>query len=166
MLHVAVSNQWPTDESRLVRRDEAGVAGFFEDLPVLMFVLAGTLTVILSVMTVSGAMLSVERSKNLGALASRSADLLVNELLGKHPERVVTISAVCSTGMLRAIDDFLGAHGFQMSVVMVHPELKWLSVASEPQTRLPEHAFSASRLVNALTDDGLIGVLVVRVLVW
>ena len=148
-----------------MRRDDVGVAGFFEDLPVLVFILAGTLTILISFVSVSGAIQSEEREENLGILANRSLDLIVAELLLDSPAACVNICSVCETELRNMIEEFLGGPCFAISVVMVHPELKWLSNTPVPE-QLPAHACSSSRLLNGFTDDGRIGVLLVRVLVW
>lgn len=149
-----------------MRRDESGVAGFFEDLPVLMFVLAGTFTIVASAIACSQAIVSREEDARLQDLASRSVDLVVSELLEGHPDVVVTISALCATRLGNALKDFLGSSDFGMSIVMVHPELRWICTESNPGRDSNRNACSDSRIVSVLTEDGYVGIILVRVLVW
>jgi len=149
-----------------VKRDECGVAGFLEDLPVLMFVLAGTLAIVVSALGASKAVVSRDEDKELECLADRCAELLLSELLGQHSEPVITVGSVCSTRLSKIVDEFLYERDFCMSILMVHPELKWLVQESGRSEEVPERACSASRLVNALTDDGRTAILEVRIIVW
>lgn len=149
-----------------MRRDESGVAGFFEDLPVLMFVLAGTLTILISAINASSAKMLEERNRAIEAIAERSADIVVSELTSEHPGVPVTVHSVCCTGLDSTLRDFLGTRGFCLSMVLVHPEFRWLSPPPEQSHDIPEIAHAASRLINALVDDGRLGVLAVRVVVW
>lgn len=149
-----------------MKHDECGVAGFFEDLPVLMFVLAGTLIIVVSAVSASKVIVTKDENKELERLAERCAELVLSELLGQHREIVVTVGSVCSTRLSQVIDEFLSGHDYCMSILVVHPVLKWLVQVPGRSAEMPERACTTSRLVNALTDDGRMAILAVRIIVW
>lgn len=149
-----------------MKQDERGVVGFFEDLPVLMFVLAGTFTIVVSTWNASQVVVSREENKELARLTDRCADLLLSELVGEQSGTVVTVASVCSTRLTQIVAEFLEGRGFCMSIVMVHPELKWILQNPGRSGEASERACSASRLVNALTDGGYTAILAVRIVVW
>lgn len=149
-----------------MKRDELGVAGFFEDLPVLMFVLAGTFTIVISSLDASDVVVLNRKNMELDRLASRCADLLLFELLGQGQGIAVSVGSVCSTRLCQVADEFLEGRCFQMGIVMLHPEVKWLCQNPMRSADWPERASSASRLFNALTGDGQSAILVVRIVVW
>lgn len=166
MLHVVVRSHHLSSPSLVVKRDTSGVAGFFEDLPVLMFVLAGTFMIVASAVCASESVMSGEKSEELEYLVNRSADLVASEVLGEHSGIAVTVGSVCSTRLSQIVKDFLETRNFCMSIVIVHPEFKLLCQVPGPSDGLPKHACSASRLINALTDEGYVAILVVRLLAW
>ena len=149
-----------------MKKDERGVAGFFEDLPVLLFVLAGTFTIVVSAWNASQVVVSGEENKALERLTERCAALLLSEIAGEHPETVITVASVCSTKLIDIATEFLDGSAFCLSIVMVHPELEWLLQESDRSGGVPERACSVSRLLNALADDGCTAILVVRIIVW
>jgi hypothetical protein len=161
-----VSSHQSSGPYQVVKPDERGVAGFFEDLPVLMFVLAGTFTIVVSAWNASQVVISREEDKALELLTDRCAELLLSELVGEHPWTVVTVASVCSTRLTQIVAEFLEGREFCMSIVMVHPELKWILQAPGRSGEAPERACSASRLINALTDGGYTAILAVRIVVW
>ena len=166
MLLVVGVSHLLVDSLSFVYQDESGVGGFFEDLPVLVFVLAGTCVMILSAVSVSDAIVSREKIKELEYLANRCADRVVSELVGAHPGAVIMVESLCATRLCKVISDCLDGHGFRMGIAMVHPVFEWLLEASSASSAILESASSSSRLANGLTDEGYIAVLVVRIIVW
>jgi len=149
-----------------VIEDQSGVGGFFEDLPVLMFVLAGTVTVIVSATFSVEVLASQEADKALERLATRCVDLIVAEIMDGHGGVAVIAGALCATKIDRALQDFLGDGEFFASIVMIHPESKRLCTIREAPTEIAGRASSASRMINVLVENGLTGIVVVRALVW
>lgn len=131
-----------------------------------MFVLAGTFTIVVSAIGCSQTVTSLEQNARLEYLAARSVDLVVSKMLEGHPDVVVTISALCATRLGDDLEEFLGSRDFGMSIVMVHPELRWICTESGASEESHREACQASRIVNVLTEDGYVGILLVRVLVW
>jgi len=149
-----------------VKRDELGVAGFFEDLPVLLFILAGALTIVISSLSASQVVVLSGEEKELDHLANRCVELLLSEVFGDGQGVAVTVGSVCSTRLYQVAEDFLDSRCFSMGIVMLHPELRWLSQDDCKSRGGSERASAASRLFNALTDDGKTAILVVRIIVW
>lgn len=142
------------------------MAGFFEDLPVLLFVLAGTFTIVISSLSVSVAVVSTEESAKLDFTANRCVELLLSELLGQSDGNQAMVGSFCSTRLFQVAEEFLGKESYCVGIMMIHPELRWLLATDLDGTTVPERASSSSRLFNALTDDGLSAILVVRLIVW
>lgn len=149
-----------------MRSDRTGVAGFFEDLPVLMFVLAGTCVLVASGVLASEANAQKDQADRLHRLASRLADSLMTELYLARPGLPPSVSAVCATALEQVADAVAVGCDYYFSLLVLHPELRYLCNASNKESCAGYRAASASRLVNASTDDGLVAILVVKVVVW
>lgn len=151
---------------RIVIRDRTGVAGFFEDLPVLMFVLAGTVTLVVSAVNVTETMGSYRKQEQLDGFAERSADLLLSELASDNPDVSVIVGSLCCTRLRESVEGFLGEREFAITLVMLHPVLIFLYQDSVMAGNGCRMSSSASRLMNAATEDGREGILAVRIVVW
>ena len=154
------------DPLLVVKQDEQGVAGFFEDLPILLFVLAGTLTIVVSSVSASATVASIKETAKLDLIANRCVELLLSDILGGDDGNHATLASLCSTRVCQIAEDFLGKHPFCVGLLMIHPELRWLLENVSRGSGVPERAGSASRLFNAFTDNGLSAILVVRIIVW
>ena len=151
-----------------VRRiDDSAVAGFFEDIPVLLFVLAGVVSLVFSALL--GAAQREERrlQSELDQLADSIADRVVGKLhhgdvLGDTP----TMATVMRTDLAAIASRLSLGHGCDICFVRVHPGFSWLSGTNHSCEDPPVATGYASRLFNGLDDKGLIGILEVRVLVW
>lgn len=149
-----------------MRADVTGVGGFFEDLPVLFFVLLGTIAVI------STSVFVAEERANVRALAEAdaTAETLLDALLAKLSRgdgRTISIES------LRAINASqvgglcpLGYY-WQLSVIVIHPWAESINLHGEGR---PKMEFGgpgyAEEVINALYGvDG--GALVeVKCVVW
>ena len=147
--------------------DDDGVAGFFEDLPVLAFILAGVFALVSSSATVCQMRLQERAGIELEMLANEFADLLVVKLCAVFPDHsapdVGSIGALNVTEI--ASDVLVGMH-FQVALVLIHPELKWLRTESSDDNITADRACSTSRLLKVLLPDGGVGIMEVRCVVF
>lgn len=146
-----------------MRSDTDAVGGFFEDLPVLAFVLAGVLSVAGTASWASEQLSEEGRYEALERSASQLVTGVVLEL--QKTDGMPTIEAVRCADLSGPMDKLPDGVASLVSIWCVHPENECLltvpSCESEPQV-----ARSGSTLLNALCDGGAIGILEVRVLVW
>jgi len=149
-----------------VRSDKSGVAGFFEDLPVLAFVLVGSCVLIASGILTSEANAQKADADRLHKLASSLGDSLVAELLQARPGLVPSISTVCTTALEEVAESVTIDRNYCFSILMLHPELRFICNLSSEERCADCRVAAASRLMNASIDDGLVVILLVRVLVW
>jgi hypothetical protein len=150
-----------------VKADCSAVAGFFEDLPVVVIVLAGVMTILLSA---SWAALRIQEGNSSELLREDADDALVRFLA--EFARPATGESHPTVRHLQTINISAWARGhiesewFLFSLVLVHPS--WIILAQAQHGDF-EHAIScgySSGLLNALTDDGMVGIVKVNVLVW
>ena len=146
-----------------MRRDTEAVGGFFEDLPVLAFVLAGVLSV------AGTACWTGEQARENGLEESleRSADLLVTSVVQSLTGTSVTpsLDSIRCAELSEAFCCLDRWEAALVSVWCVHPAPEPLLVLStadgEPGLASYQRAF-----LNALCPGGTVGIVEVRVLVW
>lgn len=146
-----------------MRGDTEAVGGFFEDLPVLAFVLAGVLSVAGTASWASGMMSEGDLCEELERSASQLVAAVVAELRGV--DTLPTVEAVRHadiSGLMRTLPE--GAEGL-VSVWSAHPVNERILVVGSCEGE-PLLARSESMLMNAVFDGGAVGILEVRVLVW
>lgn len=146
-----------------MRIDDAGVGGFAEDLPVMVFVLAG---VSLLVGSAVNAVAEV-RAVGDGDLEA-TAELLVSAVLRSAQSlETPTIQWLRSSDLDRCVRDVAaGCNGFFLSIRMVHPTVEQLQSVGALPEMFPGMTGSCSRFLNAEADDMLITVVEVRAVVW
>jgi hypothetical protein len=150
-----------------MRADRSGVAGFFEDLPVLMFVLSGVVALVLTSVFVSGRMSADRLDKELDAAAKRIVDSVASEMLFScGPDVLPTVTSICASDYSGLVSQLSDGRGFALSVFSLHPSFRCMLNISSDQSSAPRSTGYASELLNALGDDGLSMVLEVRVIVW
>jgi len=145
-----------------MKNDTDAVGGFFEDLPVLVFVLAGVMSVA-GTACWTGDLLSEDDSERLARDASRLVTTAVDALVGQGG--LVSVEAVRSANLSGPLSSVIDAPRYIVSVWCVHPQLEPLLVVGESEGD-PATACSESMYMNALCEDGVIGILEVRALVW
>jgi len=144
-------------------RDDAGVAGFFEDLPVMMFVLAGVVCVVVSSTWVCQQIESARAQTELEEAAER----IVQRFLADAR----SASGIISVSSLRCLEpsglpEESEVVEFALSVAQLYPEAEWLFSHSTSSGEIGGSRGSASRLFNALSDSGTVVIVEVRVVVW
>lgn len=151
----------------LMKADCEGVAGFFEDLPVLMFVLAGVLVIVATSVWTSNMLDEGRTQDRLDALA----DQVMNELVLRiEQERggvpYPTLSGLTSLNMSHVARCITSVHSCSVAIVERHPDARWLVQWSGGDSGLPTHVAGASKLLNALDERLMVVVVEVRVVVW
>jgi len=150
-----------------MRANRSGVAGFFEDLPVLMFVLSGVVALVLTSVFVSERMSADRLDEQLDAVAKRIVDSVASEMLFScGPDILPTVASICASDYSDLVSQLSDGRGFALSVVSLHPSFGCMLNISSDQSSAPRSTGYASELLNALGNNGLIMVLEVRVIVW
>jgi hypothetical protein len=149
-----------------VRSDIDAVAGFFEDLPVLIYVLSGTL-VLASSATWAAQFVSESRdTRSLGHLAESLADKALAEIRNGQPDwHLPTVRSLEGLNLSHLGDDLQGRK-FAISITMRHPTEDFVFSAGMGDLNDTISTGFCSRFLNALTDDGLVAILELRVIVW
>ena len=162
-VHVAAPEKARPALPANMRRDTEAVGGFFEDLPVLAFVLAGVLSV------AGTACWTGEQARESGLEVSleRSADLLITSV-------VLSLTGTSATPSMDSIRCAELSEAFccldqweaaLVSVWCVHPASEPLLVVSTTDGE-PGLASHQRVFLNALFPGGTVGIVEVRVLVW
>ncbi len=151
-----------------MRRDDAAVAGFFEDLPVLLFVLAGVAAIVFSGVFSAAQRADGRLQEDLDAAASHMVEGLVAHLA----ELDLAGNGAPGEDQVRDIDlrslagQLAQGHACTISLVRVHPSHEVLARWSMMQESLPKATGYAARVMNAVGESGCFTMLEVRVLVW
>ncbi len=146
-----------------MRSDQDAVGGFFEDLPVLAFVLAGVMSVAGTACWTNGQLSETDDSDALGLAAARLAADVVMELRGDGA--LPSIETVRSANLSLQLAGLTEGLACLVSVWCIHPALEPLLVVGVTDSD-PEVASSGRVLMNASCVGGIVSVLEVRVLVW
>ncbi|MCX6658541.1 MAG: hypothetical protein NTY62_07670 [Euryarchaeota archaeon] len=150
-----------------MKADCDGVAGFFEDLPVLMFVLTGVFIVVAAGVWTSNTLEAQRIRDGLGALAEglvNEAFLEVEARLGG--ESFPTVSALSNLNLSHLAGGVLPAHRCSIAIIERYPEVRWLVHWFDETPDSPIQAVGAAKLLNALDDHLMVVVVEVRAIVW
>jgi hypothetical protein len=149
-----------------MRKDIRGIGGFFEDLPVLLFVLAGVLSVLSSACWTNA--YSSEEAEfddvRVRALAMMDSVLLrLSEYASVPTEAQVGNLNLSALARQQGLDS-----DCCVSIWMLHPEVYLLaSTGNIPEDdRMYGSSSSESRLFNVIDGSGRIGVGEIYVIVW
>jgi hypothetical protein len=146
-----------------MKSDTGAVGGFFEDLPVLAFVLAGVLSVAGTACWASELLSDGERSD---AVEHSASQLIVGIVLEMQDSDVLpTVEAVRSANLSDPIGALSDRFSCLVSIWHIHPGNERLMVVGSCEGA-PALACSARVLMNVICDDGAVGILEVRVFVW
>jgi hypothetical protein len=147
-----------------MRNDESGVGGFFEDLPVLVFVLAGVLC-IMSTACWSTAQSSVDGV--IDTMQRRAAEVMDSLFMKvtRHTSvpSVNQIRSINLSGLVAPTDDGFLLH---VSIWIIHPDLDRLASAGSWEPNEMRESVSSRRLLNALDESGRVVIGEARVVVW
>jgi hypothetical protein len=149
-----------------VRFDERGVGGFFEDLPVLIFVLAGVSLLIVSGVRISSLRGDLEEDSALryaaGMLVQRIAAAVGESGLGSP-----TVESFNGTRIAILANETVARFSYSVSIVMRYPEVEWILVCKgEHSVQTPSRAASDSMFLNAIDENGRSVIVEVTAVVW
>ncbi len=150
-----------------MKADDSGVAGFFEDLPVLMFVLVGVATLVLCGTWVSRSLNAINDQEELDSLAEDLVNTVMSRLLRPEtPGLMPSVSSVHSVNVSDIASRVVGERHFVVAIIGRYPAYAWLNIGSDNDTDLPDATGYSSRLLNALDGSGRTTVIEVRAIVW
>lgn len=150
-----------------MKADDSGVAGFFEDLPVLMFVLVGVATLVLCGTWVSRSLNAIHDQEELDSLAENLVNSVMSRLLRPEtPGLMPSVSSVQSVNVSDIASRVVGERHFVVAIIARYPAYAWLNIGSDNDTALPDATGYSSRLLNALDGSGRTTVIEVRAIVW
>jgi hypothetical protein len=144
--------------------DRSAVAGFFEDIPVLLIILVGVMSLVLSGVVAAERAQHIENQKQLDLLASRLIDSVAINVAPDPAVEHASMVAFASLNATRCAANVLDDESFGISVIQLYPSMEWIQTRSPDPQR--QDTGYASRLFNARLDDGSIGVLEVVAFVW
>lgn len=162
-LHVTPERKGRRMPLGIVRSDTDAVGGFFEDLLVLAFILAGVLSVSGTAAWVSESIDETARSRNLEEVACSLVSGAV--LVLRTPSELPSTEHVVNSDLSGLVDRFVGRLSCLVTLWCVHP-YKELLLIMERGSGAPTAASSDRAYMNVLCAGGLIGVLEVRAFVW
>lgn len=149
-----------------MKLDRTAVAGFFEDLPVLLFVLAGVMTIVVTSTLAAEKFEEQTRQKDLNEWAHDIADTIVRRVqLSAGPNALPLVSSLINLNISADVPQTRPCD-FAASVFIVHPSIKPIIYYSSDPDALPELTGSSVRLMNAIDDQGEVVILKVRTVAW
>lgn len=150
-----------------MRSDESGVAGFFEDLPVLAFVLCGVMLLVSSGIWASARIAEQREDELLKRLAERAADAIVETIAPAATDfELPTLQSIDRSNLSEYIQSVLQTVHFLVNLSTEGTASGWSMLISDSYGGEVSHTASASRLLNVRDGFGLIVVLEVRLIVW
>ncbi len=150
----------------MIQCDDA-VGGFFEDLPVLAFVLLGVFALVSAGVVASDRMSEHRRADWLESVAD---DILKGVLMRLTSADAVgytlTVAGMREMSLEALADGAAGDASYCVGIVVLHPRIEWLCSATKGDLRTATHAGYAESLFNATSDDGSTAIVKVTVLAW
>ena len=147
-----------------MRGDESGVGGFIEDIPVLVFVLGGVVTLIGTGTWAAAYLADDVREETLRDLATDTIDRVL-WTLSKGLEGTKGLDAAATTNISGAFAGVPEGIGWLLSVDMLHPCSEQVLLISSGCLQNPTRTASESRLLNS-ECDGMSAMVRVTVVVW
>lgn len=150
-----------------MKADCDGVAGFFEDLPVLMFVLTGVFILVTAGVWTSNTLEAQRMRDRLKALAEDLVNEIVLETEARPgTESFPTVSALSRLNLSHLAGGVLSDHRCSIAIIERYPEVRWLVHWSDETPGPPIQAIGAARLLNAFDEHLMVVVVEVRAIVW
>ena len=147
-----------------MRSDESGVGGFIEDIPVLVFVLGGVLTLVGTGAWAAAYHADCAKQDILRDLATDAIDRVL-WTISLVPEGTRDIDAAALTNISEAFSGVPEEMGWLLSIDLLHPCSEQVLVLSSGCLENPAHTASESRLLNS-ECDGMCAMVRVTVIVW
>lgn len=150
-----------------MRDDCGGVAGFFEDLPVLMFVLTGVFIVVAAAVWTSTTLETQRLRYRLEALAEGLVNEVVLDIQTRlGGESVPTVDGLSHLNLSHLAGGVPPSIRFSVAIIERYPEIRWLAHSFEGNFDSPVSAVGAARLLNALDENLMVAAVEVRAIVW
>jgi hypothetical protein len=150
-----------------MKADCDGVAGFFEDLPVLMFVLTGVFIVVAAGVWTSNTLEAQRMRDRFESLAEGLVNEVVLEIEARlGGESLPTVSALSNLNLSHLAGGAMSAHRCSVAIIERYPEARWLVHWSDETADSPVQAVGAATLLNAFDEHLMVVVVEVRVIVW
>lgn len=150
-----------------MRTDESGVAGFFEDLPVLAFVLSGVMLLVSSGAWTSSQLAEQRADERLHELANRALASIIQEIGSLAPsDTPPMLQSIQQLDFLSLLRDSLGSVHFSVNLSALGQVQSWYKMANDENAGGVSNTASASCLLNAENESGSVLIVMVRVVVW
>ena len=147
-----------------MRRDERAVGGFIEDVPVLVFVLAGVLTLVGTGAWAVEQKADAERDEALRTLASDTMDRVL-WTISDGSGGALGVDSLAAGNVSWLFTDIPEGIGWLLSVEVLHPQAEQLVLLRSHAVGTPIETASESRLLNAECES-LCVMVRVTVVVW
>ena len=149
-----------------VRPGFDGVAGFFEDIPVLAIILVGVGALVSTGVGVAKDEAAERSQEYLEAQSERLLSCIMSEI-GRRSQGLLPSAIILrNLNMTECASALHEGVCWAVSIVELHPQVVfWISVVGDACGRVTATGYSAA-LMNACLEDGLVGIFEVRVLVW
>lgn len=152
---------------RPMRSDRSAVAGFFEDLPVLLFVLSGVVALVLTSVFVSERMAVMRFQERMDVIARDIVDSVATEILLSCGAGVMpAVSSIKAHDFAEVAVRSCGGRSYAVSVLLIHPSYESMVDLSSDMRDQPRSTGFASTLLNALDECALNAIVEVRAVVW
>ncbi len=145
-------------------KSEDGVAGFFEDLPVLMFVLLGVSALVMSGTWVAKTNATHDLEEELDGAALRIVQRLL--VMARDWSQMPRICSLAGMNISASVALETDGYGYAISVACLHPTSEMLTSATQGDVGDVGLTGFARTLFNAIDDQGLVRILEVQVIVW
>ena len=136
--------------------DDRAIGGFFEDLPVLMIVLMGTVSVMGTGIWVSEQTESLDRADSLDKAAEEMTDVVLSRLSEGGLTRI-TLDSIAALQPSSIVPDD-GSLAWTVSIAMIHPWHEVITVMRSEDLGQASVTGWHSRLFNVLHGVSSIGV--------
>jgi hypothetical protein len=107
-----------------------------------------------------------ERQAELKSLAQRFVGSMVVSITTDPSIEHASISSVRSLNISRCASDALDGESWTAAVVLLSPSVKWLRAESSTSSEPTISTGYSSIMLNVVMDDGIIGVVEVKAIVW
>jgi len=159
---------FPCQFRRVMRISEEGVAGFFEDLPVLMIILGAVSILVTTGARISEEIMSSEAEKRLTIMAGDIIDRIRSEIAGLG--EIGTTPLLSSLARLNltqyGCDSTLGRYSFRIVIAVLHPEVGQIVASAGQDLPGSTRAAVSCAILNAIDELGRSIILEARAVVW
>lgn len=145
-----------------VRSDSSAIGGFFEDLPVLVIVVSGFLVLASAATWASGQLTESRDSAQLSELAHRLSDAVLAEILQSQVPSIRSLAEL-NMSQLAESSDMIDA---LVTILEIYPRVLYIVSQGEGPSEVNAPTGFSREYFNAITDEGLVAPMELRVIVW